>query len=218
MLIRFSPSFILYLSTVLTLAACATSNTQDLSSVSRSEAEQQQAFHSLGFVDKDLATIAALINNDLPTALAQFSSNPVTVLVRESDVRSVDDNVIIDRHAFASRLLAELQRHTNNVVSYAARNDGTGMADRNSMSRGDDGKSRDSRSGNMGRGLGGGRSSKNSATEEKTATMYLMEVAVSRTTDTAYPNAQNYTITVREHLSGKPIWQGSFLIDAPAKP
>ncbi len=197
----------LWLAAALSLGACTTAETEPPAPPAQRDATMQD-FHRHGFLDSDVAAIAAYVAGDLPKSPGLSADGGAAVVaLPERNVRALDEQVVLDRRAFARQLVAELQRQPGNAVIYV----GAGAPAQAGGSRGE------SRGGSQrgSRGSGAGASSGSSPSAG-----YVMEVAVGRSQppDAGYPNAQRYVITVKESASGRAVWEGAFLIDAPAQP
>ncbi|HHD7473688.1 TPA: hypothetical protein ACOVJB_002478 [Klebsiella oxytoca] len=179
---------------------------------------QEQNFAGRGFRSQDVLTMAAYLAADLPNSpLLRTEGGVARVIVSERAIRLLDTQVVLDKRAFSHQLLQALQKNANAQIRYVGHfsNGKEARSSRTSaISLG--GNAETGRSGGFGRS-NGGRNHSQAATAVSSGATYALLITVSRQSgeENGKPPAQNYDMQVVGIPGETPVWQGSYLLDAP---
>ncbi|WKN22087.1 penicillin-binding protein activator LpoB [Azotobacter vinelandii] len=172
------------------------------------------AFLENGFLDQDVATIAARMSDDIPNSprLSRPGTTQNQILVDQQYI-DVQEGATLNKSAFALRLLSELRKSRAGDITYVDKREAStssSLSDSSSKSS----SSSSSSSSKSGSGSGSGRRSGGQG-----GAAYRLECTVTVLAPTKeQPSVQRYAFQVVDTRTNSPIWMGDFDIDAPQKP
>lgn len=168
------------------------------------------AFLENGFLDQDVAAIAARMSDDIPNSprLSRPGTTQNQILVDQQYI-DVQEGATLNKSAFALRLLSELRKSRAGDITYVDKREAS-----TSSSLSDSSSKSSSSSSKSGSGSGSGRRSGGQG-----GAAYRLECTVTVLAPTKeQPSVQRYAFQIVDTRTNSPIWMGDFDIDAPQKP